>query len=72
MIALSMAAGLSISAIQNLAAATVNDGTVKTDTALKGVVCSPVGGLWLCHTANEPESGGVTGDRDARHAATTR
>lgn len=62
MIALSMAAGLSISAIQNLAAAAAsNDGAPKMDTALKGAVCSHVGELWLCHVAD---------DQDARHAAT--
>ena len=62
MIALSMAAGLSISAIQNLAAAAaVHEDAAKMNTALKGAVCSPVGGLWLCHAA---------GDEDAPHAAT--
>ncbi|WP_151177268.1 hypothetical protein [Hypericibacter terrae] len=62
MIALSMAAGLSISAIQTLAAASaVNDDAAKMNTALKGAVCSPVGGLWLCHAAD---------DQDAGHAPT--
>lgn len=57
MIALSMAAGLSISAIQNLAAAAaVHDDATKMNTALKGEVCSPVGGLWLCHTVDGQEA----------------
>ena len=57
MIALSMAAGLSISAIQNLAAAAaVDHDPSRMNTALKGAVCSPVGGLWLCHAADEQDA----------------